>query len=218
MRLITAISLLTIAQLLLLAPAPAHDFAAPRDPAAPQASTSAAQCATTGTYELTITCAYTPASPAGADNRTAPRIILNRVVLSFNTSDESQMRIEITLSNDSGSKITERRTAYLAIDDDKGLNHLRRPLPHVDFTKLEPGRPMKFQETLLTPTFVAGAYTISIWIPATDPASKFDPAHNFLFSSKGVPDLATGLNQIAKFTAKGIHKRGSEDKPDSEKR
>jgi hypothetical protein len=69
----------------------------------------------------------------------------------------------------------------------------------VDFTKLEPGRLTKFQETLLAPAFSAGTYIVSIWIPSNDPSLKFDPTHNLLLSSKGVPDRATGLNRVAEF-------------------
>ncbi len=209
-----AITVLTVAQSLLFAPAPARELAAPIDPDVPQDSIPAPQCSTTGTKELTITCAYTATLPDAADRRTAPRIVLNRAVISFNTWDEGQMRVELTFLNDSGSKIVDHRTVYLAIDDAKGQNHVRRPLPHVDFTKLDPGKPVKFQESLLTPAFSPGTYFVSIWIPATDPASKFLAAHNFLLSSIGVPDPATGLNQIAIFTAKAPKRRGSGAKQD----
>jgi hypothetical protein len=80
------------------------------------------------------------------------------------------------------------------IDDDGGENHMRRSLPHVDFTKLEPGRLTKFQEELLAPAFSPSPYIVSIWIPSTDPSLKFDRAHNSLLSSNDGPDLATGLN------------------------
>jgi hypothetical protein len=123
------------------------------------------------------------------------------------------MKIELTFTNGSGHKISDPRVVYLQIDDEKGQNHVRRPLPHVDFTKLEPGKPANFQETLLTPGFSVGNYFISLWIPSTDPSLKFDPAHNFLFSANGVPDRATGLNRIAKFTAIVQGKRGPSAKP-----
>jgi hypothetical protein len=129
-----------------------------------------------------------------------PRIILNRVVISLIPSDGNPMRIELTFTNGTSHKIAERRTVYLSIDDEKGQNHMRRPLHHVDFTKLDPGRSTIFQETLLAPAFSAGTYTVSIWIPSTDPSLKFNPAHNFLLSSKGVPDWEVGLNRVAEFT------------------
>jgi hypothetical protein len=111
------------------------------------------------------------------------------------------MHVELTFTNDSDVKITEKRTIYLAFDDAKGENHMRRPLPHVDFTKLEPGKPMTFAETLLAPAFQRGIYSISLWIPSNDAALKFDAAHNFLLSDEGVPETESGLNRIAQFTA-----------------
>jgi hypothetical protein len=110
------------------------------------------------------------------------------------------MRVQLTFTNESGSKIADRRTVYLAIDDDKGENHLRRSLPHVDFTKLELDKPVTFQETLPAPAFSPDTYLVSLWIPSTDPSLRFDPKHNFLISSNGVTLLASGLNQIGKFT------------------
>jgi hypothetical protein len=111
------------------------------------------------------------------------------------------MHVELTFTNDSDTKIAEKRTIYIAFDDAKGENHMRRPLPHVDFTKLEPGKPVTFEETLLAPAFERGIYSISLWIPSNDAALKFDRAHNFLLSDEGVPDTVSGLNRIAKFTA-----------------
>jgi hypothetical protein len=111
------------------------------------------------------------------------------------------MHVELTFSNGSDIKIAEKRTIYIALDDAKGQNHMRRPLPHVDFTKLEPGKPMTFEERLLAPAFEPGNYSISLWIPSNDAALKFNPAHNFLLSDEGVPDTESGLNRIAKFTA-----------------
>jgi hypothetical protein len=119
------------------------------------------------------------------------------------------MRVELTFTNGTSRKIAERRTVYLSIDDQTGQNHMRRPLPHVDFATLEPGRSTIFQETLLAPAFSAGTYTVSIWIPSTDPSLKFDASHSFLLSSKGVPDWEAGLNRIAEFTAVPSDEGGS---------
>jgi hypothetical protein len=208
MKMKTAISILTLTRM--LSPA----LAVPRALALQQASTSAPQCEAIGRSELTIACAYSASSSVDADSRAAPRIILNRAVISFIPSNESHMRVQLTFTSDSGSKIADQRTVYLAIDDKKGENHMRRSLPHVDFTKLEPGRLTKFHETLLAPAFSPGAYIVSIWIPSTDPSLKFDPTHNFLLSSNGVPDPATGLNQIAKFTITVSGRRKSAAQPD----
>jgi hypothetical protein len=80
--------------------------------------------------------------------------------------------------------------------------------------KLEPGKPTKFEETLLAPAFAPGRYIVSIWIPSSDPSLKFDPKHNFLISSNGVPDSASGLNRIAKITVGTSGKRKSAANPD----
>jgi len=209
-----AITILAVSQSLSGWSASPHHVVGPQEPAKAQASVSDPKCVTTGTNELTMTCTYTAASSVVADSRTSPRVILHRAVISFIPSNESHMHIELTVSNDSGSRIADRRTVYLAVDDDKGVNHMRRPLPKVDFTQLEPGKPEKFDEVLLAPAFSAGRYTASIWIPSTDPSSKFDPTHSLLLSSNGVPDPATGLNQIAKFTITGSGRHKSAARPD----
>jgi hypothetical protein len=214
MKMKAAILILTVTESLSLVLAPPHDLVMPQEPTKPQASASAPQCATVGANELTITCAYTAGLSVGADSRSAPRIILDRAVISFVPSNESHMSIELTFTNDSGSKIADHRTVYLAIDDERGENHMRRSLSRVDFSKLEPGRLTKFQEALLAPAFSPGPYIVSIWIPSTDPSLKFDPAHNFFLSSNGVPDPATGLNQIAKFTVASSAGGKSAIKPD----
>jgi hypothetical protein len=183
-------------------------------PPAIQASDSPPTCETVGTNELTLTCAYSAGSPANADSRTAPRIILNRAVISFIPSNDSHMRVQLTFTNESGSKIADRRTVYLAIDDDKGENHMRRSMPHVDFTKLELDKPVTFQETLPAPAFSPGTYLISLWIPSNDPSLRFDPKHNFFVSSNGVSLPASGLNQIGKFTVTVSNRRKTTAKSD----
>jgi hypothetical protein len=181
---------------------------------ASEISTAGPQCETTGTTEVTISCSYSPSTAATAPDSSTPRVMLDRAVISFATSTESHMHIELTFTNDTGAKIAERRTVYLAFDDARGENHMRRPLPHMDFTKLEPGKPMKFEEILLAPAFEPGPYTISLWIPSNEDALKFKPAHNFLLSNEGVPDTESGLNHIAKFTAIPSPRRKSSKSPD----
>ena len=171
------------------------------------------QCETQGTGEVTISCSYSATAAAPRENST-PRVVLNRVVISFKPSSESHMRLELTFTNDSDMKIAEKRTIYIAFDDANGENHMRRPLPHVDFTKLEPGKPETIEERLLAPAFEPGIYSISLWIPSNDAALKFDPAHNFLLSDEGVPDIESGLNRIAKFTATPSPRKKSSRSPD----
>jgi len=213
MNMRTAISILAATHALSPAPALPHDFSALQGTAGLQTSAAAPQCVTIGTAELTTTCAYKPGAPAVAGSGAQPpRIILDRAVISLAPWNDSQMSVELTFTNDTGSAIYGRRDVYLVIDDQNGKNNLRRLLPHVDFTKLEPGKPAKFQEVILAPGFAPGAYVVSLWIPSTDPSLKFDATHNFLLSSEGVPDPGTGLNQIAKFTVPAKKHRSS--KPD----
>jgi len=182
---------------------------------ASEISTAGPQCeTTTGTTEVTISCSYSPSTAATAPDSSTPRVMLDRAVISFATSTESHMHIELTFTNDTSTKIAERRTVYLAFDDARGENHMRRPLPHVDLTKIEPGKPMKFEEILLAPAFQPGPYTISLWIPSNEDALKFKPDHNFLLSNEGVPDTESGLNRIAKFTAIPSPRRKSSKSPD----
>jgi hypothetical protein len=201
MKMKTAISILAVGQVLSPTFAAPHRLDLLHETAKPQAPTSAAvpNCRVTGASELTITCSYTAGWAVDPDARPVPRIILNRAVISLIPSDGNPMRVELTFTNGMPRKIAGRRTVYLSIDDEKGQNHMRRPLPHVDFTKLEPGRLTRFQETLLAPAFSPGTYIVSIWIPSIDPSLKFDPKHNLLLSSKGVPNRTTGLNRVAEF-------------------
>jgi hypothetical protein len=213
MNMKTAISILAVTQALSSAPALPHDLAALHDLAGPQTSVPAPQCVTIGTDELTITCAYKPGAPAGAHGGAQPpRIVLDRVMISLAPSNDSQMSVELTFTNDAGNTISGHRDVYLVIDGENGKNNLRRLLPHVDFTKLEPGKPAKFQDVILAPGFAPGTYIVSLWIPSTDPSLKFDATHNFLLSSEGVADPVTGVNQIAKFTVPAKKRRSS--KPD----
>jgi hypothetical protein len=161
---------------------------------------SAPECEVLGPREITITCTYAANLSANADPRMVPRIILNRAVISLTPWEGSPMRVELTFTNGTKTRIADHRTLYFAIDDAKGENHVRRQLPSVDLTKLEPGKPMKFEETLLVAKFSAGQYIASLWIPSTVPSQEFNPAHNLLLSSKGVADPVTGLNRLAKFT------------------
>jgi hypothetical protein len=171
------------------------------------------QCETKGTSEIKISCSYSATAAASRENAAA-RVVLNRTVISFEPWDESHMHVELTFTNDSEMKVAERRTIYIALDDAKGQNHMRRPLPHVDFTKLEPGTPMTFEERLLAPAFEPGIYSISLWIPSNDVALKFDPVHNFLLSNEGVPNAESGLNRIANFTATPPPRKKSSRSPD----
>ena len=157
------------------------------------------QCDIKGSGEITITCNYSAASP-GTEQIAGPRIALDHASLFFDTDQDSHMKIGLTISNRGSAAFSESRTVYIAIDGADRSNYLRRALPHVDLSKVAPQQTVVFSETLLSPAFPRGAYTIHLWIPSPEPSLKFDPSHNLLLSNIGVPDSATGLNRLATFT------------------
>jgi hypothetical protein len=106
----------------------------------------------------------------------------------------------LTITNRGTTAISEARTVYIAIDGADGKNFLRRALPSVNLNKVAPQQTAAFSETLLSPAFPPGTYTIQLWIPSPETSLKFDPSHNLLLANIGVPDSATGLNTLATFT------------------
>ncbi|MFY9532245.1 MAG: DUF4832 domain-containing protein [Candidatus Acidiferrales bacterium] len=163
-------------------------------------SLAAPQCATTEQHdEITITCDYTSTPRSVSNGESEPRIVLNRAVLAFKTHEENMMRVELTLTNEGKTSVSEARAVYLAIDDDAGKNYVRRLLPNVDFRELAPGKRVTFSDRLRIGRFLAGHYTFHLWIPSRNPSLEFNPAHNLLISSAGVPDPRTGLNTLAAF-------------------
>jgi hypothetical protein len=172
---------------------------APLETADAQATAATApRCEIAGKNEITIVCEYSAISSHAAIPSGEPKIVLNRAFLSFKTNTESQMRVELTFTNAEATQVSSARSVYLAIDDDSGQNYVRRVLPHIDLRKLTQDQPSAFSERLLTAAFQPGHYIIKLWIP--DPSEMFNPVHNWLLSSNGVPDRATGLNIVAKFT------------------
>jgi hypothetical protein len=163
-------------------------------------SSAAPRCDTVGKKEITITCHYSASPAANPRSNREPRIVLNDAALSFKTSHDSHMHVELTFTNEGTNLISDGRSVYLAIDDDSGRNYVRRLLPHIDFRSLAPGAQQTISERLLVPALRPRHYTIRLWIPNPDPNLKFDPAHNLLLSSVGVPDPESGLNLIATFS------------------
>jgi hypothetical protein len=161
---------------------------------------SGTKCDVTGTTKISITCDYRPAPRDANTSDAVPRIVLNHALLSFETNEESHMKIELTFTNQSAAAFLEARTVFIAIDGASGKNHVRRPLPQVDLRKLAPQQTLTFSETLLSPAFPHGDYVVHLWIPSSDPALKFDATHNLRLSNIGVPDSVTGLNTLASFT------------------
>lgn len=157
------------------------------------------ECKSTGKSIIAIACDYVEAPLPAAEGENKPRIALNHLLLSFNTNRENYMRIELTFTNRGKIPFSDACIVYLAIDDASGHNFLRRVLPHVDFRRLRPGERLTFSERLLVGALLPGSYTVHLWIPDPNPSLKFNPDHNFLISSIGVPDEATGLNTLATF-------------------
>jgi hypothetical protein len=157
------------------------------------------QCDIKGSGEITITCNYSAASP-GTEPIAGPRIALDHASLFFDTDQDSHMKVGLTISNRGSAAISESRTVYIAVDGADGNNYMRRALPHVDLSKVAPQQTVVFSETLLSPAFPRGAYTIHLWIPSPETSLKFDPSHNLLLANIGVPDSASGLNRLAAFT------------------
>jgi len=160
------------------------------------------QCETKSQEQIVITCNYSPASGSSSPDKRNPRIAMTRAVISFRPDDASNLRAEVTFKNTGTVRSSDVRTVYLEIDDNAGNNYIRRSLPTVDFRRLSPGKAVTFSEQLRVSAFPPGRYTIALWIPSSEPALKFNPAHNFLISSAGAPDPRTGLN---KFTVEQRH-------------
>jgi hypothetical protein len=158
------------------------------------------RCETAGRQQITIMCDYAATPRAPSDDGKTTRIVLNRILISFEPTDESHMHVNLTFTNGGTTRISRAHTAYLVIDDDAGQNHVRRVLQQVDFRKIAPRQRLAFSEWLLISSFRPGHYTIYLWIPDPDPSLKFISSRNFLLSSVGVADPQTGLNALASFT------------------
>jgi hypothetical protein len=150
-------------------------------------------CETVGKKEIKITCHYAASAVTTSSSLGQPRIVLNDAVLSFEIGNDSYMHAELSFTNEGRSPV------YLEIDDDSNRNYVRRLLPHVDFRTLDPAIKHSFTEHLLIPALRPRHYSIRLWIPHPDPSLKFDPAHDLLLSSVGVPDQENGLNLVATF-------------------
>jgi hypothetical protein len=167
-----------------------------------QQAPGAPQCDIKGSGEITITCNYSPESH-GSEQIAAPRIAVDHASLFFDTDQDSHMKIGLTITNHGSASVSEARTVYIAIDGADGKNFMRRALPSVDLSKVAPQQTAAFSETLLSPAFPRGTYTIHLWIPSSETSLKFDSSHDLLLDNIGVPDSATGLNTLAIFTVNG---------------
>ena len=166
----------------------------------PSSTKTEPRCLIAGTRDITIRCDYTPMPPDAARSPHEPQIALNRVELSFGTTDSNWMHLALRFTKLDKKPISEARSVYIAFDDDSGHNFIRRPLRSVDLATLTTGKSADFQERLLVPALRPGHYQIKLWIPSDNPAFKFNSTHNLLVSSFGVADENSGLNRIAAFS------------------
>ena len=168
----------------------------------PQGVTAPA-CKISGDDEFTISCNYAtnPSSKSDAppDQRVSD-IALDRFDVSFKVRGENEIKWTLTFRNTGTVPYADSRTVYVAIDDDAGHNYLRRFLPQIDFRKIGPGESATFSGKLLSAGLRPGHYAFELWIPNPDSALKFNPSYNMLLRNKGVSDLSTGLNILARFT------------------
>jgi hypothetical protein len=152
-------------------------------------------CESAGDVSIVLECSF----PAKSVKRRQPstQIGLTRAVIRFRPEEESEMQVDLTFANLGDSVFRENRIVYLAVDDINGKNYIRRPLPHVDFRELAPETSKTFREILLVPALRPNKYSVRLWIPSSDPDSKFDRNHNLLLAGT-VIDQSTNL--IAAFT------------------
>ena len=131
------------------------------------------------------------------DSDKGPRISLERALITFDAKHESQMHVSLTFQNHGKILFEEARVVYIEFDDELRRNYIRRPLMSIDLKSVWPGETKSFGETFLAPALRPGRYLVRLWIPSTDPASKFDKSHNLMLNNKGVAETATGLNLIS---------------------
>lgn len=157
-------------------------------------------CSSSSDKEIKLVCKYhaLPEPPTS----TEVGIALISAAISFELRHESHMQVDLTFTNRGKVRSYGDYDVFLVIDDEKAKNHLRRLLPHVSLRGLEPGKPVKFSETLLAPAFSPGDYAIYLWIPSAEPGERYNFSKNLLLQSAGVARGETGLNAIATFRSK----------------
>jgi hypothetical protein len=183
---------LTTAGLIAAASAPSAHGQNPAEPS------QRSKCEVAGKTDIAIDCKFSTSAAGNAE--TKPQIALTRALISFENNHDSYMHIDLTFQNLGKAAFPESRTVYIEFDDPAGQNFIRRPLPHVDFRKLAPGETKTFSDGFLAPALRPGRYIVQLWVPSSDAAIKFQPAHNFLLANAALANSATGLNEIAVLT------------------
>ena len=157
-------------------------------------------CQATTAKELILDCPYRPGTGAFVSS---PHLRLIHASLSFEVEGENYMSLSLQIANEDTVRLTKPRTVFIEIDDSKGNNYLRRPLPHTDLGLMKPGETQTFSEKLLVGSFKPGDYTIFLWIPSSETGQTYKPKQNFLLGGESVATPDNGLNKLAQF--KVIH-------------
>jgi hypothetical protein len=173
-----------------------------QSPGPPESSNGV--CQATTDKELILDCSYRAGS---GEFVSSPHLRLIHASLSFEVKGENYMSLSLHIANEDTVRLAERRTAFIEIDDAKGNNYLRRPLPHTDLGLVEPGKTRTFSEKLLVGSFLPGDYIISLWIPSPEPEETYNSRKNFLLRGENVADPETALNKLAHFTVLRSSKR-----------
>ena len=113
------------------------------------------------------------------------------------------MSLSLQIANEDTFRLAEQRTVFIEVDDTKGNNYLRRPLPHTDLGLVGPGQTRTFSEKVLVGSFQPGDYIIFLWIPSAETGQTYNSKKNFLLGGESVAIPDSGLNKLAQF--KVIH-------------
>src|SRR5262249_46349166 len=128
---------------------------------------------------ISIACNYTPLPAASSEEPSSPKIALDRAQLSIGNGDGQTSTIRLRFTNIDFARVAESRIVYIQIDDEAGRNYVRRPLSSVKLDAIAPGQSLDFSQTYLFPAFEPGSYIVRLWIPSSDPKSKFDASKNW---------------------------------------
>jgi hypothetical protein len=169
-----------------------------------QTPSTPAPCRISVSSEFSLDCSY---SATTSVPKSTPHLRLEEASISFGVKSENYMSLSLTIANDDTKRLEEQRPVFLVIDDIKGMNYLRRSLPHVDLGSLKPGETRTFSEKLLVGAFNSGEYVISLWIPSSNPGETYKIEQNFLLGGETVANETTRLNELAHFTVKRSFRR-----------
>lgn len=166
----------------------------------PEPPESSNVCEAIVTKKVILDCSYHPGTGAFVSS---PHLRLVHASLSFEIKGENYMSLSLQVANEDTVRLAERRPVFVEIDDTKGKNYLRRPLPHTDLDLVGPGETRTFSEKLLVGSLLPGDYIVFLWIPSSETDQTFNSKQNFLLSGESIASPDSGLNKLAQF--KVIH-------------